>query len=160
MNLLGNTRAIIVAAALGLIFAMTILSAAVDVTTPGDITVMTPDRMGWVETPPAFPAGAKMSLLESKPNQQGPYTLRLKLPANFKIPPHFSASTQHLTVISGTVYLGSGDKMDIEKGTALTAGSFVLIPAKTTISLWTTSEAIVQFHGLGPWEIHYVNTPK
>ena len=65
--------------------------------------------------------------------------------------------TDHVTVLSGTLNFGTGDKLDTTKTKALTPGSFHITPAKTNHFLWTSEETVVQVHGVGPMDIHYVN---
>jgi hypothetical protein len=165
MNVLFNKRVIFAAAIFGLglwgsISSSALCAAATEPAKPFEIKSMTPDTLAWTDAPFSLPSGAKMAILEGSPSEYGPYTLRLRVPANYKFPPHFSSTAQHLTVISGTIYIGVGEKLNIENGKALPAGSFVVIPPKLTAYLWTSSEAIIQLHGIGPWEIHYENNAK
>jgi hypothetical protein len=62
-----------------------------------------------------------------------------------------------VTVLSGTLNSETGDKLDTTKTKALTAGSFEIMPAKTNHFAWTSEETVVQIHGVGPMDIHYVN---
>ncbi|MGH2575572.1 MAG: cupin domain-containing protein, partial [Ignavibacteria bacterium] len=82
---------------------------------------------------------------------------RIKAPAGFKIAPHWHPGVEHVTVISGTFYLGHGEKFDEMMGTALTAGSLAIMQPKTAHFAFAKEETVVQLHGLGPWEIVYVN---
>jgi hypothetical protein len=61
-------------------------------------------------------------------------------------------------VLSGPVFHAMGDKLDPSRGEEMEAGGFVYLPAKTNHSVWTTtSEAIVQVTGTGPFGANYVN---
>jgi hypothetical protein len=62
-----------------------------------------------------------------------------------------------VTVLSGTFYLGMGDTFDMTKGQALPAGTYGTWPPGMTHFVWVKGETVVQFHGDGPWAIHYVN---
>jgi hypothetical protein len=53
--------------------------------------------------------------------------------------------------------MGMGDKLDRSKTQALHAGSIAVIDPKTNHFSWTKVETVVQFHGIGPLVIHYVN---
>ena len=64
---------------------------------------------------------------------------------------------EHVTVLSGTLNSGTGDKLDTTKTKALTPGSFEIMPAKTNHFAWTGEETVIQIHGVGPMDIHYVN---
>jgi hypothetical protein len=98
--------------------------------TPAHVMVA-PGDLKWGEGPPSLPAGSKAALLEGDPAKSGLFTLRLQIPANYKIPAHWHPADEHVTVISGTFYMGMGDKLDESKGKPLTAGSFALMPTKT-----------------------------
>src|SRR3954463_10137121 len=66
----------------------------------------------WGDAPPSLPAGAKAAVLEGDPTKDGPFTIRLQMPAGYKIPAHTHPTAEHVTVISGTLNLGMGPKFD------------------------------------------------
>jgi hypothetical protein len=66
-------------------------------------------------------------------------------------------SMEHVTVMSGSLNLGIGDKLETGKTTALTAGSIAIMQPKTAHFVWTKEETIAQVHGVGPWGVNYVN---
>lgn len=115
-----------------------------------------PDEMKWTDVP-SLPAGAKLALIEGPLNEAVPFTMRLRLPANYDIPAHWHPAIEHVTVISGTFHMGTGDRLDRSKTTALTAGSVAIMQPKTTHFAWTREETVIQVHGVGPWGINYVN---
>jgi hypothetical protein len=57
-------------------------------------------------------------------------------------------------VISGTINMGLGDKLDRTKTKALSAGGVAIMQPKTNHFLWTDQAAVVQVHGVGPWAIN------
>jgi quercetin dioxygenase-like cupin family protein len=122
---------------------------------PDDHMMVKPGDLKW-EDLPGLP-GAKVAVLEGPIDKTNPVTFRVKLPANYEVPPHWHPSDEHVTVISGAINLGMGDKLDRKKTTALTAGGFAIMPAKAHHFAWTKSETILQVHGMGPWAINYVN---
>ena len=83
--------------------------------------------------------------------------MRLQLPANYRIPAHWHPADEHVTVMSGTLTMGMGDKLDETKGTPLTAGSFALMPSKMNHFAFAKAATVIQLHGMGPWGITYVN---
>lgn len=119
--------------------------------------VVTPDDVQWTGGPGSLPAGSKMAVIEGDPKNPGLFAMRLKLPADFQIPPHWHPADEHVTVISGTFNMAMGDKFDVTKGKALPKGSFSVMPAKTNHFAFTKEETVVQVHGMGPWGITYVN---
>ena len=66
--------------------------------------------------------------------------------------PHTHPKTEHMTVISGTFNLGIGQKFDTTKGTAMPAGSFVVIQPGVPHYGWGAEETVLQIHGMGPRE--------
>ena len=116
---------------------------------PGDIQ--------WTDGPESLPAGSRVAVIMGNPRNPGMFTMRLKLPADYRIPPHWHPATEHVTVISGTFNMGMGDKADAGSAAALPTGSFAVMPAKTNHFAFTKEETVVQVHGMGPWGITYVN---
>src|SRR5262245_33574049 len=91
-------------------------------------TAMAPDAIKWGDAPPVFNKGAKMAVLYGDPSKPTLFIVRLKIPANFKVMPHFHPTDENVTIVSGSVAFGMGDKVD-PKAKALPAGSFVSMPA-------------------------------
>jgi len=124
---------------------------------PANRGIFTPAAIQWKDGPAALPYGAKSAVLEGDPAKEGPITMRLSFPAGFKIPPHWHPNIEHVTVISGTINLGMGDKFDKTKGNKLSAGSFSFMPPKTNHFAWTEEGCVIQVHAIGPWGVVYVN---
>ena len=125
--------------------------------TTADHGLFTPGEIKWMDAPSALPPGAKLAVLEGNPFEKGLYTMRLQMPDGYKIPPHWHSRVEHVTVISGTFNLGMGDKFDEKAGTVMSIGTFGFLPPQMKHFAWATGETIIQLHGVGPWEIHYVN---
>jgi quercetin dioxygenase-like cupin family protein len=119
--------------------------------------VLTPGDLKWMDAPPGLPTGAKMAVLAGDPNKKGLFTVRLQTPAGYKVPPHTHPTTEHVTVISGTFYIGTGDKFDEAAGKELGAGGYMVMPTGMKHYAWTPAEAIIQIQGMGPFVIKYVN---
>jgi quercetin dioxygenase-like cupin family protein len=122
----------------------------------GAHVMVTPADLKWADVP-SLPPGAKIAVIEGPLTEAVPFTIRLKLPANYKIPAHSHPAIEHVTVISGTFNLGTGDKLDEKKTKPLSAGSVAIMQPKTNHFGWTKAETIVQVHGIGPWAVTYVN---
>ena len=122
----------------------------------GSHMIVTPNDLKW-EDVAALPPGAKIAVIEGKINQEGPITARVKLPANYKIPPHYHPGVERVTVLSGTVNIGMGDRLDTEKTTPMGPGTVLLMPVKMHHFAWTTEETIFQLNVTGPWEVIYLN---
>jgi quercetin dioxygenase-like cupin family protein len=111
----------------------------------------------WADAPPSMPPGAQIAVIEGDLKKAEPFAFRLKLPANYKIAPHTHPAIEHVTVLSGTFYMGAGDQPDQEKAIALTPGSFAAFQPGHSMFAWTEEETVIQVHGVGPWGIDYTN---
>src|SRR4051812_33570037 len=118
--------------------------------------VIKPDAIQW-EDAKMLPAGAKIAVLEGDPKVEGFVTLRGKLPANYRIPPHWHPAPERVTILSGTLHLATGEKFDEKSGDALTVGTYAVMPAGMRHYAWTEGETIIQVSTIGPWGITYVN---
>jgi quercetin dioxygenase-like cupin family protein len=116
-----------------------------------------PAQIKWADGPPSLPAGAKFAVLEGDPSKEGFFTMRVRLPDGYKIPPHMHAKIEHVTVISGTFNFGMGEKLDQAATKEMPAGTFGFWPAGMKHFAWARGETIVQLHGIGPWTIEYIN---
>jgi quercetin dioxygenase-like cupin family protein len=116
-----------------------------------------PAAVKWSPAPPSLPKGAMIAVLAGDPSKDGPYVLRLKMPANYRIPAHHHPTTENVTVVSGSFHAGMGDKLYADKGQVFEPGGFVSMPAGMNHFAWATTETIVQVHGNGPFAIVYVN---
>ena len=122
-----------------------------------DHVMVRPDDIKWGPAPPSLPAGAKVAVLTGDPSKAGPYVLRAMLPDGYKVPPHWHPTDENITVIKGTFMAGKGDKFDADASEALPAGSFVRMPKEMRHFAWAKGETIIQVHGMGPFELTYVN---
>jgi hypothetical protein len=120
---------------------------------------MNTKEMKWGDVPPTLPRGAKITVLSGDPGKPGPFVARLQVPASYKIAPHYHSTDEDLTVISGTFYLGEGDKMEMKGAHAMTAGGFHHLPAKTHHYAYSKGPTVVQINAVGPFDIVYVD-PK
>jgi quercetin dioxygenase-like cupin family protein len=112
-------------------------------------TIVTPGDTKW--TPgTGMMKGVDVAVLAGDPTKSGPYTLRLRIPANTKLPAHYHGDTENLTVISGALWVGLGDKFDESKLTELGPGTFASVPANVHHYAMTKTETVVQIHGIGP----------
>jgi quercetin dioxygenase-like cupin family protein len=116
-----------------------------------------PDDVKWGPAPPGLPAGAQLAVISGDPGKAEPYVLRAKLPDGYKIPPHWHPTDENVTVLQGTFVAGKGDKFDADAARELPAGSFACMPKAMKHFAYCKGETILQVHGIGPFEINYVN---
>jgi hypothetical protein len=147
-------KSLLLALALGLALALpTPLASA----SPSAHVMLNPVQVKWGEPPPALPKGAKFAVIAGDPGAAGPFTIRLRLPAGYRISPHWHPTDENVTVISGTFSLGMGEKFDRASTTTLSAGGYAVLPGEMRHFAWTRGGATVQVHGTGPFVLNYVN---
>jgi quercetin dioxygenase-like cupin family protein len=118
------------------------------------------DKLAWGPAPAIFPAGAQMVVLQGDPAASAIVTVRLKMPNNYTIPPHWHPTDEHVTVIKGQLIIGMGDTMSADAELpALKPGDFVTAPANAHHYARARGETVVQVHMMGPFQLTYVN-PK
>jgi quercetin dioxygenase-like cupin family protein len=121
------------------------------------IVLNTPDKVKWKAGPPSLPKGAQMAVLEGDPGKEGPFVFRVKVPDGYRVPPHTHPKTERVTVISGTFNIGMGKTFDAKATKPMPAGSYGYWEAGMEHFVFVKGETVVQFHGIGPWSIKYVN---
>jgi hypothetical protein len=151
-----KTNRFVVFALSGLMFGVAITAAAF---AQSAHAVVPADKVQWGPAPAILPAGAQLAVLEGNPGEKGTLVLRLKMPANYKIPAHWHSMDERVTVLSGTFNIGMGDKLSPHGSQALTPGGFVSLPAKMRHFAWTSVPTIVQIDLNGPFDLFYVD-PK
>jgi hypothetical protein len=117
----------------------------------------TPTEVQWGQGPASLHKGPKMAVLEGDPTREGPFTIRLWFPDGFEVAPHWHTQVEHVTVISGVLYFGMGEKFDRGATREMPAGSFGYWPAGMRHFAWMKGETVLQLHGRGPWTVTYVN---
>jgi len=122
-----------------------------------DMHLYPPTTIEWKAGPAALPPGAKMAVLEGDPTKEGPFVVRFQFPDGYHVAPHTHPKTERVTVISGALYLATGEALDRNSAKKLPAGSFGYWPAGMKHAGWSEGETIIQLHGIGPWQINYVN---
>jgi len=117
-----------------------------------------PEEIDW-KTFPAFPPSARLAVVVGEPLQQGPYTIRVKVPRGVKLMPHSHPEDRVYTVISGTFYIGLGDRFDAEKLQAYPPGAVIILPGNTSHFHWAKSgEYVTQVTAIGPLGLEYINS--
>lgn len=95
--------------------------------------------------------GTMVAVMSGDPSKAGPYVMRVKVPPNVTLGAHYHGDAENVTVISGTFYVGLGDKLDKTKVTALKAGSFAHLNAGVKHYALTKADgAVLEITGTGP----------
>ena len=118
----------------------------------------TPDQVKWGPAPPFIPAGAQIAVLEGNPMAtSGDYTIRLKMPDGYRIAPHTHPFRENVTVVSGTLKVGMGDKFDASKMMSFGADSFAYLDPSVHHYAAASGETVIQIHGMSPVKFNYIN---
>jgi quercetin dioxygenase-like cupin family protein len=96
----------------------------------GGHLMVTPNDLKWADVP-SLPPGAKVAVIEGPMTEAVPFTVRIKLPADYKVPAHWHPAVERVTVLSGTFNIGMGDKLDPQKTTILGPGSVIIMQPQT-----------------------------
>ena len=116
-----------------------------------------PADIKWGDPPPVFEKGATFTVLSGNPAEAGLFVARLKMPAGYKINPHWHPTDEHVTVISGVFALGMGEKFDKTTMTFLPAGGYAFLPADMKHYAMAKVATVVQVTGMGPFKLTYVD---
>jgi anti-sigma factor ChrR (cupin superfamily) len=139
-----------------LALALTVAVPMLGLTSDHEHTIAVPDSLKWVE-PPVLP-GARLAVVQGDPGKEGPFVYRLKMPAGYKVPPHFHKASENVTVLAGTFSIGMGKEFDSKKGQELPIGGFFSVPPQHPHYAWAgDQETVVQVHGVGPTDLTFVN---
>ena len=114
-----------------------------------------PDDLKWASAPPVLPKGAHIAVLYGDPDKAEPFVFRLKFPAGYKVAAHIHPNDYNVTVLSGAMYLGMGDKFDPAQGQALNAGGYLHLPKRHYE--WTNEDTVIELSGIGPVGMTYLN---
>ena len=121
--------------------------------------MIAPDQVKWGPAPPALPPGAQAAVIDGDPAKPGGFSIRVKFPDGYVVPPHWHPTTENVMILAGTLMVGVGDKMDDASMHALSAGAYAKMPAKTRHYVRAKGETTIHVYGTGPFEVNYVN-PK
>ena len=123
-----------------------------------DFKAILPEQIDWKPFP-AFPPSARLAIVVGQPLEEGPYTIRVKVPGGVKLMPHKHPEDRVYTVISGVFYIGLGDTFDQNKLQAYPPGSMIILPGNTSHFHWARSgEYVTQVTAIGPLGLEYINS--
>ena len=118
----------------------------------------TPDSVPYGPAPAFVAPGAQLAVLEGNPlASTGDYTIRLKMPDGYRIAPHWHPQRENVTVISGTLKFGMGDRFDESSMTSFPAGSFAYLDPDMHHYVMASGDTVVQVHGMAPVQFNYIN---
>jgi hypothetical protein len=117
-----------------------------------------PAELKWMDTPPpGLPAGATFAVVSGDPGKAGKFTVRIKMPSNYAVRPHWHLSDEKVTLVSGKLAYGMSDQLSRTGGEALAPGASVVMKAKMHHWVYTGDGAEVEVSATGPFKITYVH---
>lgn len=117
-------------------------------------------QMKWMAGPPGLPAGSTFAVVSGDPGKEGMFKVRVKIPANYAVPPHHHPTDEIVRVISGKLAYGMGDTLNHDTTDAVDAGYHVTMQAGMNHWVFTRdAPAVIEVSAMGPFAITYVN-PK
>jgi quercetin dioxygenase-like cupin family protein len=104
----------------------------------------------WVNTV-GLAAPVLSAVLYGDPNQPGPYAVRNRFSPGTFSRPHFHPNDRFIIVVSGTWWVGTGEKFDPDGTKPMPAGSFVVhYGGKVHYDGAKNEECEVIIYGMGP----------
>lgn len=115
-------------------------------------------ELKWLDmSPPGLPAGATFAVVSGNPGKAGKFTIRIKMPSNYSVPPHWHPTDEHVTLLSGKLAYGMTDQLNRANAEALAEGGTIVMKAKHNHWVFTGDGAEVEVSAVGPFAITYVN---
>ena len=119
--------------------------------------LMAPADVKWGDPPPVFEKGMSFAVVSGDPSKAGVFVVMAKVPAGYKINPHWHPTDENVTVLSGTMALGMGEKFDEASMKTVPTGGYAFMPAEMRHFAMAKTDAMIQIHGQGPFALNYVN---
>jgi len=119
----------------------------------GHVIVM-PDRLTWRPLTP----GVELAVVAGDPDRKGGlYVIRIRTKEEVRVPPHWHPTDEHVTVLTGSFWIGHGDKYDASKLTELTPGGHSLVPARLPHFGLHSAGNVIEVYGEAPFVYTFVN---
>ena len=123
-----------------------------------DIEMSGSTQLVWGPAPPIFPAGAQFAVVEGNPGKAGDvFTVRLRFPNGYILPPHTHPADEYITVLKGTFLAGMGEDFSADALVGYKVDDFVTMPATMAHFASARGSTEVQVHGIGPFALTYVH---
>jgi quercetin dioxygenase-like cupin family protein len=115
-------------------------------------------QIHWGPAPPVFPAGAQFAVVQGDPSVAGAiFTVRLRFPNGYILPPHRHPTDEHVTVLRGTFLVGLGENFSKSALQAIREDGFITAPANMAHFASARGFTEVQVHAIGPFQLTYVH---
>jgi len=116
---------------------------------PAVLSYKQPADLKWSDN--ATYPGLKTAVLYGDPEKPGPYAVRNRFPPGMMTRPHYHPNDRFIYVVSGTWWVGTGEKFDPDSTKPMPAGSFVVhYGGKVHYDGAKSEECEVIIYGMGP----------
>jgi hypothetical protein len=116
--------------------------------------IVTPDQLVWK---PLIP-GAEMAVVFGDLDKKGGlYVIRIRSTGEVKVPPHWHATDEHITVLEGSFSIGSGEQFDASKLQEMKVGAHAMMPAGVRHFSLTKADNVIELFGEAPFVVNFVN---
>ena len=105
---------------------------------------------------PLRPMSGDVEILYGDPEAIGePFVMRIRELPGTVVPPHSHPVDEHITVVQGAWYFGLGEEFNPQALAELTPGTYAFAPKGSWMFGYSPEGAIVQVHGIGPFQINW-----
>ncbi|MEO5798274.1 MAG: cupin domain-containing protein [Gemmatimonadales bacterium] len=131
-----------------LLMALSTTGASAQTDTPG---------LKWRAAPAIFPKGAEMAVIQGDPGSSSLFTVRLRLPAGYRLAPHIHPTDHKLTVIHGSYAVGMGASISPTDMRTMGPGESITEPSSEAHYAIARTATEVQLRAKGPFRMTYIN---
>lgn len=115
-------------------------------------------QINWGPAPAVFPPGAQFAVVQGDPSVAGQiFTVRLRFPNGYILPPHTHPTDENVTVLRGTFMVGLGENFSKDALQVLKEDGFITAPANMAHFASARGITEVQVHAIGPFQLTYVH---
>lgn len=115
-------------------------------------------QINWGPAPAVFPPGAQFAVVQGDPSVAGAiFTVRLRFPNGYILPPHTHPTDENVTVLRGTFMVGLGENFSKDALQVLKEDGFITAPANMAHFASARGITEVQVHAIGPFQLTYVH---
>lgn len=116
--------------------------------------VVAPEQLVWKPLIPGAEVAVVFGDLDKK---GGLYVIRIRSKGEVKVPPHWHATDEHITVLEGSFWIGSGKQFDASKLQEMKVGAHAVMPAGVRHFSLTNSDNVIELFGEAPFVVNFVN---
>lgn len=101
--------------------------------------------------------GAEITVIEGDPDKDEKITFKIEMPDGFSLSPHFYNEAVRIDVLSGLLYIGSGDRVSRDNLAEIRPGGYADLPPEMSHYLFVEGATVIELRTVGPWHINHLN---